>query len=506
MALAQTPGVIAVFTRDQVRDRWCKSYSQRVPGADTGPNTQPYIDGSVAADAASPLYNDAVTIGRASTLSTSSGPWLDTTGNDEGVERPEPAGASGFLSIVTSAGGSFIEAGTLVRDAQGRNTYQVQQTGLYYTTTDPTKGTPLPVVGVDTGPGTNLAPGTAMQFPSPPPGLSQNATVYADANGNGLTGGRDAGTDAVYRQIISDHRANPPASGNDAEYQSTIRKTPGLQIQQVFTFPAMMGAGTTAYVFTLSPAQPGGSRTPNTTQIAQTLAWVTGQMPGDDGIFAATLIESPISVALRMTWGVGAKNWTDVSPWPSYIAGDQVVVGSSPAPTFTSFRLQTGTTTADPQAGQTLAFWDAVTGQFRRIQIGSVAVVTSGKVWTITPSRSYGASDPSYIPIAGQPVCPWSDSLNSVSPAVVSYFDGLGPGEMVSPLPDPGLRQRRQPPSPLRWPSIVDQRIVIPIYALGNLIETVVPLTPTPLPYATPTGTPGVLAYLTTLGYLALFP
>lgn len=499
MALDQTPGVVQTLARNEVHDNWTRDYGLRVPAADVGPGTQPDVDASLAADAVVPLYSDAVTIGRGTTLRTSAGTWLQTIGEDEGVFQRPAVGASGFIGITTSAGGSNIQLGSIVFSKVGQKRYQVAATALY------TSATPVPVSGIDTGPSTNLDPGAAMQFQAPPPGCSGDATVLADSDGNGLTGGRDADDDTTYRGLISDKRANPPASGNDAEYQQTIKKTPGISVQQVHTFPAILGPGTMGYVFTLNPASPGANRVPNAAQIASTLAWVTGQMPGDDGIFACDLVEAPVTVALRIAWGAGASTWQDVSPWPAYIAGDLVLVAAAPAPTFTSFRLHTGTSTTDPQVGQTIGFWDPVSGLFKEIRIGAVSVVATGVTWDITPDRTNAASDPSYIPGVGQPASPWSDSLNSIVPAVITYFDGLGPGEMVSPLPDPGLRQRRQPTSPLRWPSLVDARIVIPVYALGSVVETVTPLAPA-LPYQTPVGAAGVLAYLSTLGNLALYP
>lgn len=499
MALDQTPGVVKTFSRQEVHDNWTRDYGLRVPPADVGPGTQPDVDASLAADAAAPLYSDAVTIGRGTTLRTSAGTWLTTIGEDEAVFRRPAVGATGFVGITTSAGGSNLQRGTVVRSKNGQKRYQVVETALY------TTATPVPVSGIDTGPSTNLRPGSAMEFPAPPPGCSADAVVLADGSGNGLTGGRDADDDATYKALISDERANPPASGNDAEYQATIKKTPGLSVQQVFTYPTILGPGTMGYCFTLNPAVPGGSRAPNAAQIAATLAWVIGQMPGDDGIFACEIVPSPVTVSFRIAWGAGASQWQDTSPWPAYLAGDPAIVAAVPAPSFTSFRLQTGTSTTDPQVGQTIGFYDPTSATFKRFRIGAVSIVAPGLTWDITPDRSFGASDSSFVPVAGTPASPWSDSLNAIVPAVIAYFDGLGPGEQVSPLPDPGLRQRRQPTSPLRWPSLVDARIVIPIYALGNVVETVTPLAPA-LPYQTPVGTAAVLSNLATLGGLALYP
>ena len=497
MAVDSTPGVILTIPRNQIRDRWCRDYALRVPDADVGPGTQPYVDGSTAADAVVPIYSDAVTIGRGTTLRTSAGPWLTIIGEDEGIFRRPAVGASGFLSVTTASGGAAIEQGTIALDPVSGLRYQCAATALYST------DTPVPVQGIDTGPATNLPAGTPLQWQAPPPGLSTECAVLADSDGNGLIGGRDADNDATYRLLISFNRANPAASGNDAQYQSTVRSTPGIQVQQTFTYPAILGAGTIAYCFTLNPSTPGSGRVPNTTEIASTAAYTLGQMPADDGAFPCQIVESPVNTAFLLVWGTGAAPWMDASPWPPYVAGGRVVTEAGA--TFDSVTLSTTVGgIADPQAGQNIGFFDPLTRTFKLIRVGSVAVLTSGARWTITPDRSYGASDTTFFPTGGEYPSPWSASLNSLVPAVVAYFDGLGPGEQVTTFFDPGTRQRRQPPSPQYYPSLLDARIVIPLYALGNLIETVTPVVPT-LPYQTPVGTPGVLSNLSVLGDLAFY-
>lgn len=498
MAVDQTPGVIETPKRDEVRDRYTEDYKLRVPDADVGPGTQPYVDGSIVADVVAPIYGDAVTIGRGTNLRTSAGTWLAEQGDAIGV-YPRPAvGAGGFVSIVAAAGGTNILSGTQLKTKTSGLRYQVTATALYQ------NGDSVPVQGIDTGPSTNQIAGVVLEFTSPPPGCGPDATVVAQSDGSGLIGGRNADDDRALRALISDARANPPASGNDAQYQATIRATPGISIQQVFTYPAIYGPGTMGYVFTLNPSQPGAGRVPNAAQIAATEAWVKGQMPGDDSVFACDLTESAIRICIRVTWAPGASTWVDASPWPPYVTNDPVRVATLPPPVLTSFRLFTGTAITDPQAGQTIGFWDTTSGAFKRIRIGTVTIVSAGLIWDITPDRSYGASDPSFIPNAQDPASPWSESLNLVGPDVIAYIDTLGPGEQVASLPDPGLRRRRQPQSPTKWPST--------LYSLGlankittSALEDFTILEPA-VPYQTQVGTPASESFLISIGSLALYP
>ena len=99
---------------------------------------------------------------------------------------------------------------------------------------------------------------------------------------------------------------------------------------------------------------------------------------------------------------------------------------------------------------------------------------------------------------------PWSASLPLLAEPMLAYFATLGPGEQTADLYDPGLRQRRSPPSPAKWPSQIGSRaevgvLDVPAVFTAEIVE------PT-LPHATPVGTPGVLSYLLELGDFAAFP
>jgi hypothetical protein len=116
---------------------------------------------------------------------------------------------------------------------------------------------------------------------------------------------------------------------------------------------------------------------------------VVGKEPGDDSLFACSLLADPVVVALQVEWKTGAQSWTDVTPWPTYIAGDKVLVDGATTPTATAFRLTTGTLTATPQVGQTIAFFDASQGKLQPKRIGAVSVVVGGALVVIDQVRKH---------------------------------------------------------------------------------------------------------------------
>jgi hypothetical protein len=105
----------------------------------------------------------------------------------------------------------------------------------------------------------------------------------------------------------------------------------------------------------------------------------------------------------------------------------------------------------------------------------------------------------------GQLVSPWSDSLNQLPTALITYMLGLGPGEQFATLPDPGVRGRREPESPSSWPSTIGNADLVGAIKATPPISDIVLRLPSQTPYPTPVGVPGVSVYLFTLGDLAVF-
>lgn len=500
MAIDTFPGTVQVYSRAEIVRRYKRDYQLRVPTADVGVNSQPDIDANLLAEQLLILHNDAVVIGRSTNVDDSAGDALDDNhGEPDGTPRLDPAGASGFAVVEAATGGTTIFENDELTYAPTAARYRCTVTNLY------ANGDLVPVIGVDTGPGTNLDAGTVLTWVSPRPGCAATCEVYEQSDGSGLTGGRDAESDDDYRIRIKAKRANPPASGNDAEYIAAIEAYPGIGIQKAFTYPCITGPGVTAFTFTLRPEVPGSTRIPSAAQLAAVRAALRTLFPGDDGIYAAQPIGQDVNVVLSVTWRKRATGWADAVTWPQYIAGDMVVVDNAVAPTAITFRLATATSTTTPQVGQTIAFYDTANQKFVNKRIGLVTVVSAGLSWDIRVDTANNASDVAYVPADGDIACPWSESLNLLVPPVLAYFDGLGPGEMVASFLDPGIRQRRQPENPEAWPSGVSNRLtsaVLDITAINDAALTV----PTSLPYAPTVGTPGVSVYLLQLADFAVFP
>lgn len=491
------PGEIVLPKRDDIRDQYLRDVRIRVPGAKTIEGTKEFADASAFADQAVGIYFDAKTIGDFVADVNKSGPALDTVLQRAGISRLPAAGGSGFVQIKGSVGGGIIFAGDEIKDSRTSFRFQCTATALY------TDGSFVPITGVDVGPLTNLSAGTVLQWTSPRPGIGANATIIQQADGTGLSGGRNQETDAEAQQRLIARRQKPPASGNSAEYEEAATVTPAQIVQRAFAWPCIKGSGSIGISITLRPGTPGANRIPNPTQLGLVQDWLIGQFPAADSILMISLLAVPVDLYFNVLWNQSAVGWADPSPWPSYIPGDTVKVDGAVAPTTTTFRLTTGTSTQTPKAGQSLAFYDQLQGVFRRKRILSVSVVSAGLSWDIIVDTTNNSSDITYTPLVGQSVGPWSDSLAGLVPPIATFFDSVGPGEMIDPLPDPGLRKRRDPPSPATYAHTITNRLIAPLFDVSTIGDIEL-LSPT-VPFETPVGSPGISANLLTLGSIVVY-
>lgn len=498
MADKSPSAVVPVLTRDEYRDLYRRDYALFAPEADTGPGGQPYVDASLVADSTMVLFADAVTLGDATNLSDATGEYLLRWGNAEGVgPKLPPAGGSGHVVVKTSNGGATLFAGDLLKDDKGTGLrFAVSSTGLYL------DGQAVPIAGVDTGAETNLDAGTVLTFVSPRPGCAPTAVVAETAGGDGLTGGRGEESDDDYRARIVARNADPPAAGNDAEIRQIVESLSGISVAKAFAYPAIFGPGTTGVTFVLRPDASGATRAPNAAQLLVARAVLEQRLPKDDGIFVAFVLETPLTLVLRVAWASGSA-WANNPAWPPNEGAD-VRVAALPAPTALSCRAASPAPIASPVAGQSVALYDPGARAFVRKRIASAVEQAPSTVWDLTFDGTNAASDTVYVPAAGQCVSPWSDLLAVVLAELLAYADGLGPGEMVSTFPDEGYRRRRVPEITGPFPSTITNKLLAPVLALGAVSDAVLadPVTP----HDTPVGVAGTSVNLFRLADVGIYP
>lgn len=498
MDLEDLPNGFTIPTRAEIRDKFQRDYKLRQPGSPTGPGSQPYIDGSVIADALTPLYADAASIGRGANLEDMTREQLKAECRAMGIPEELPASSgSGFVIIAASAGGVYLDTGRQWLDESRNLTFRVLTADTYY------NGKAVPLIGVDTGPNTNIPANTKLKCNNPPPGLANVATVQADADGNGFTGGRDAESDDDIRNRITTTRGEQPVGGNVAQVRTLVKEAGarlGIAIEEVFVYPAILGSGHYCFVFTLRPGSPGDTRIPTATDIAAVRAYVVGALPEDDGIFAGEIIAQEVSAKLGVTWskqpGVG---WVDAQPWPNYADAFYVETVTS----ATAFRVTSDASSPTaPTVGKTIAFYDSTNRVFIRKRILSATISMSS--WDLVIDGTNNASDVNYTPSVDEEFCPYSPSLPLLIKPFLGETDQLGPGEQVEEFFDEGYRQKRMPENPLEWPSDLRHNTLDQVDDLAQIhdVDWLYP----EMPFAPDVGVPATSSNLITIASLLAFP
>lgn len=519
-----TPTDLIVPERARIVDSGVRAWQIRHRQQDptrpikVGPKTLPWVIINVVADLLLPLYADAVVVARQWLVRNTFGDNLARLAAEKGLDgfRPATGVAGNVVATSIATGGATIQEDDVLLHVPTGLRFSVVATKVYQ------DGDSIAIQGIDTGPSTNLPAGTKLLFVNPRAGCSAEAEVQPQNDGAGgtlgLFGGHDAETDVELQNRIIDYQSNPPAAGNSAEIVREAEKTFGVPVEKAFVVPAWYGPGTASVFFTIRPDVSSGTRIPNGVQRGLVEATLQSVFPTDYALTVAQVVGLPTTVVLGVSWKKGSKGWVDAVPWPmistTSTAGIKVVVASSPVPTNTTVRLTNSwpnnppssipATVNAPAIGQTIAFYDLSSGTFKRKRILDVVEVVADKTWDLTFDTTNGASD-SYVPVAGQLASPWSNAMNLIPPAVIGAMRALGPGEQFSNFLDPGLRQRRWPPSPDVWPSQLTKVGVGGAVKATGAVADVDPILPQ-MPYATPVGIPGVKVNLLQLGDLALYP
>ena len=188
--------------------------------------------------------------------------------------------------------------------------------------------------------------------------------------------------------------------------------------------------------------------------------------------------EQPADLALRVSLGYGTVGgWDDVDPWPTYMgvtvpaeqAGAVVatiisatkftVTSSSPLPGV-GWGVLTGASA--PQ----LMIWDEANSAFIKLDVKSVDT-TAHPVVTI----ELNSAPTGYTTAAGDLISPYTDRLDILAGALTTYFDGLGPGEVVDLDVDPrGARAFRYPTPAQQYPMRAGEAVIIRVLeALGGV-------------------------------------
>jgi hypothetical protein len=344
------------------------------------------------------------------------------------------SGGSGEVTAKADVGVIFVGSSTIPdpgatwgRDPNGKR-YQVLTTRV-----TPGSGviTDLVLVGVDGGDDTNIAIGTEISWHNPPIGSQPTATVSI-----AFEGGLEQETDSEFADRLEDRIRHKPASGNSAHFRAWARQASNL-VETAFVFAAAPRAGSVLVCITKKRGSSLGPLGRFPTVALKTIATAylvppnSPVVPSWPSVVVTGPQSQPSDLAITLGLRRGANGgWASPRPWPSSTT-------SFPKAAITSVVSQTvirvGTDVAPvgtlPLTGGNapqLMVWNKSTSRFEKLVVASVAF-SSTNVYEITLS-----SAASFTLTSGMVISPYTDRLVVIAESIETYFDALGPGEVVN--------------------------------------------------------------------------
>jgi hypothetical protein len=353
---------------------------------------------------------------------------------------PNPAsGGSGGLLVAGVPGTLFVGSTTIpdptanfLIDENTKLKFQV----LFTDTIAPSgvglvSGSPLFVQGVDTGTATNLPAGSKLDPGNGPIAFVGPAIVAAD-----FTGGNPPETNAQFARRIAWRERHKQGAGNGPQFRDWAEKASNA-VETAFIYDCALQAGSLLVAVTQKRGDVRGptGRIPAVGTMSAVIAKVTppgsADVPGHVFVLAVPVVGESVDIVgrLDMTTGI-SSGWADLHPWPtSDSTGTPVTI--SALTTQQDFHISIPSDSDALPAGVTapsLMVWDTATSRFEKLNVLSVTLV-GGFVYRVQLTAA-----PSFTVGIGDWVCPDTALRDVIAETTETYFDSLGPGEIVDPV------------------------------------------------------------------------
>ena len=426
MPVTSTPVPIAVKSAVQIRTDYLRTLESGligigVPTPNVGYGSDYYAQGQALATEIEPIYAAVGPALDQQMPDTATGPNLARIMAifAPALDPPRPAGPSSGNIISQSSQTTYVVLGAQLSDATG-NAYSVSTAGAY------PNGATIPVVSVASGQGTNLAPGTALKWASPPPFMGPIANVDA----NGLKGGIDAESDDDARARLLAFLGSPPTSGNAAQTADAAEGDLAA-VEAAFVYPNANGPGT-VHVAITSPQSSSStqSRAASSVTVASSTAQTAGFLPEfvELGAPVATVtatVDLPADVAFYMALPAAEQGagWIDTTPFPApatRTAACTVTVVTS------STSITIGNCAAAPVAGNTICV--VINGTLVTSHV--LTVSGSGPAYGVTLDMPLVANGVTVG--VGAFIFPGATNTQNYVAAALETFAAMGPGEKTN--------------------------------------------------------------------------
>jgi len=307
-----------------------------------------------------------------------------------------------------------------------QRTYQVlftEQAGIAATSV------PLSIVALEGSPETNLVVGTKLTWVNPPIGVVDQPTVTTT-----FTGGIAKETDAQFARRILRIMRHKQGAGNNSQQRAWAEQSARNAVEAAFVYACARHAGS----LLVSIVQRRGTVEGPTGGIPSvgTLAAVTEYLvPPASPVQPAhvhavvtgwTAEPTDMVISLAMPAGIDA-GWADLQPFPGTAGGSAstiiaINVGANPLAIQIQANMTLPTGVTQPQ----MMIWNVSTSRWIRLNVASIAHVSGTTYNVVLLSLPVG------IALAvGIVVSPYTTRAGPIALAIESYFDSLGPGEII---------------------------------------------------------------------------
>lgn len=382
------------------------------------------------------------------------------------------SGGSGEVTAKADPGVIFVGSSTIPdpgatwgRDPNGKR-YQVLTTRV---TPGGGEIDDLVLVGIDGGDDTNLAVGTEISWSNPPIGAQPTATVSL-----AFEGGLEQETDADFADRLEDRIRHKPASGNSAHFRAWARQSSN-QVETAFVFACAPRAGSVLVCITKKRGSSLGPLGRFPTLALKTIATAylvppnSPVVPAWPSVVATGPQSQPSDLAILLGLRRGANGgWSSARPWPQSSTTYPKAAITSVA-SQTSFKVATdvapvGTLPLTGGNAPQLMVWNLSKSRFEKLAVTSVAF-DSTNLYQVTLS-----APPTFTIAPGMVISPYTDRLEVIAESIETYFDALGPGEVVSLTNDVrATRAFRYPRSSEEYPQRAGAAIITSVLdALGG--------------------------------------
>lgn len=358
---------------------------------------------------------------------TASDWWLDNLwGPMVNLPRLPASSGAGEVDWKANAGTTFLGSTTRPDPFAHTLTIGAVRYQVLYTKVTPASGIArLKVRAVETGNATNAKAGAKAVGSNYPSGaLAEGITIVAD-----FVGGSPPETTEAYGKRVFDSLRHKSAAGNPPHVREWARQS-NVLVEDAFVYSCALNAGTVRVAITQKRNGASGplARIASSPIVDDARAFL---VPPGSPVFPAPPVvvvsgTAPVEQDVIIRFTLPKKSvagWTDLAPWPACLASRATITTLTNQTTFRMSRADAAALGVG--VIPTIMVWHESTSRFERLSIQSISDAGGGLYDVVL------AQAPTTAIAIGDTICPDNGHRVAIAVGAETYFDQLGPGQLL---------------------------------------------------------------------------